>query len=87
MGHSQLIPKWVVALYVAYTGNYTCFGRFPKNSFLKSLLHIIAETQPQLMLTGPAMGYNNATGVPPVPPATNNFAPPGSMPSYSSYNM
>ena len=41
------------------------------------------------MLTGPAMGYNNATGggVPTVPPTTNNFAPPGSMPSYSSYNM
>merc|ERR1712117_229724 len=49
---------------------------------------VVMETQPTLMLTGPGMGYNNAAGgVPPVPPATNNFAPPGPMPSYSSYNM
>merc|ERR1719219_688916 len=49
---------------------------------------VVMETQPTLMLTGPGMGYNNAAGgVPPVPPTTNNFAPPGPMPSYSSYNM
>ena len=45
MGHSQLIPKWVVALYVADTGSTTArFGRFAKCfSFSKDFKHIFCR--------------------------------------------
>jgi len=54
---------------------------------------VVLESQPQLMLTGPAgafqggaPGYNHV-GAPAAPPAAGGYTIPGQMPSYQGYSM
>jgi hypothetical protein len=57
---------------------YLCF------THLYLLNYFFSETQPTLMLTGPAMTYNNAAAG---TVSGNNFTPAGPMPSYQGYTM
>jgi len=48
---------------------------------------VVMESQPQLMLTGPAGGFPGATGFNGAAAAPGSYGMPGQMPSYQGYSM